>query len=71
MEDFEHEELLKKLLKHPGKVMISGYDNELYRDYLSKWQIIHKDTQAENGLKRTETLWMNYHYGEQQIVLDL
>lgn len=60
MEDAEHEELLKVLLKHPGKIMISGYDNDLYNEYLKGWSKALKKTTAECGLSRTEVLWMNY-----------
>lgn len=60
MSDQEHIELLETLKKHPGKVMISGYESEIYNDILSGWRKIHKTTQAEAGIKRTETLWMNY-----------
>jgi len=60
MTDAEHIELLEALVNHPGKVMISGYDNELYNDILKEWRKVSKDTLAEGGLKRTEVLWMNY-----------
>lgn len=55
-----HEELLKSAVKHPGKIMISGYDNDLYNAYLKGWCKAYKDTTAECGLKRQEVLWMNY-----------
>lgn len=61
MDNVEHEELLKKLLNHPAKIMISGYDNNMYNNYLIGWRKVSKKTRAENGLTRTETLWMNYH----------
>lgn len=57
MSNEQHIELLNLLKSHPGKVMISGYDNELYDTALSSW---HKDTTAEQGLRRRECLWMNY-----------
>jgi site-specific DNA-adenine methylase len=38
MNDQEHIELLETLLKHPGKVLISGYDNDLYNFHLSGWE---------------------------------
>lgn len=69
MKDSDHKELLEVLKKHPGKVLISGYDNDLYNDVLSGWNKVWKDTQAEYGLKRTETLWMNYEAGQEQITL--
>ena len=60
MTNQEHVELLEALLKNPGKVLLSGYDSELYNAMLSGWNKVSKDTQVENGLKRTEVLWMNY-----------
>ena len=60
MTNQEHVELLEVLLKNPGKVLLSGYDSELYNAMLSGWNKVSKDTQVENGLKRTEVLWMNY-----------
>lgn len=65
MTDAEHIELLEILIKHPGQVMISGYDSELYNDILKGWTKVSKDTLAEGGLKRTEVLWMNYEYNNQ------
>lgn len=60
MTDAQHIELLRSINSHPGKVLISGYDSELYNAMLTGWNKVSKDTQAENGLKRTEVLWMNY-----------
>lgn len=60
MSDDQHEELLNVLTSHPGKVLLSGYDNNLYNSYLSGWNKVQKKTQAEAGLTRIETLWMNY-----------
>ena len=60
MTDDDHIELLELLKNHKGKVLISGYDNELYNSLLAGWHKEQKDTQAENGLKRSECLWMNY-----------
>ncbi len=56
----DHEELLSHLLSHPGKIMLSGYDNGLYDQILAGWRKEKRDTNAENGLRRTETIWMNY-----------
>ena len=60
MEYEEHEELLRLLVEHPGKVLISGYDNELYNRMLPEWKKAKKRTQAEHGIARIETIWMNY-----------
>lgn len=60
MTEQDHEELLELLLIHPGKVMVSGYENELYNERLKGWRKIQTDTCAEGGAKRKETIWMNY-----------
>ena len=67
MEDGEHIELLEVLLKHPGKIILSGYDNELYNNMLTGWRKESIGTQAENGLKRIETIWMNYKDNQMSI----
>lgn len=64
MEDTEHEELLKALISHPGKILLSGYDNDLYNGMLQGWHKVQKRTQAEAGKIRIETLWMNYRIGQ-------
>lgn len=69
MSDEGHEELLETLLNHPGKVLLSGYENEMYNKVLSDWNKVQKETRAEKGLKRIETLWMNYDAGEGQMQL--
>lgn len=42
------------------EVLISGYDNDLYNEILNGWSKAQKQTQAEHGLKRIETVWFNY-----------
>jgi DNA adenine methylase len=69
MKDAEHEELLKTLASHPGKVLLSGYDNDLYNDMLPGWHKVQKKTQAEAGKIRVETLWMNYMIGQMELSL--
>ena len=60
MTDNDHLEMLDVLMRHPGPVMISGYENDLYNSALKGWTKIKKDAQAEGGAKREECLWMNY-----------
>ena len=60
MSDADHIELLKALLEHKGKVILSGYDNELYTNYLQGWYKAAFKNNAQGGGKRTETLWMNF-----------
>lgn len=67
MADGEHEQLLSAVLKFKGKILLSGYDNEMYNSYLKGWNKASKETTAEKGLKRTEVLWMNYQMGQMEI----
>lgn len=68
MSDEQHIELLEILLGHPGKVLLSGYDNELYNSMLKDWAKVYKNTTAEKGLRRVEVLWMNYNIGQIELM---
>lgn len=70
MSNKDHEQLLTKLLEHPGKVLISGYDNELYNNMLSSWNKASKSTLAEGGRRREEILWVNYEIEGKQIQIE-
>jgi DNA adenine methylase len=65
MEDQQHIELLDVIQKCKGKVLISGYDNELY-DILTEngWNKYNFDVNTVGGNHKpkikTETLWYNY-----------
>ena len=50
----------RQLLEHPGPVMLSGYDNDLYNDMLTGWEKLRHPARSEKGGKRTETLWVNF-----------
>lgn len=67
----DHEQLLERLIEHPGSVMISGYDNDLYNNMLSGWRKEYKSTNAECGIKRTEVIWMNYDDDAQMRLFDI
>lgn len=60
VEDRQHIELLEALKEHPGPVILSGYENELYEKHLQGWVKLHKKAMAEGGAARTETVWLNY-----------
>ncbi|EOX4257366.1 DNA adenine methylase [Vibrio cholerae] len=62
MTDAEHEELLKTTLKLKGMVIISGYDSDLYNDYLASFQKVTKQARISAGRGtgiRTECLWIS------------
>ncbi len=54
MKDADHEKLLNVLVKHQGKILLSGYDNDMYNDILQGWNKVQKHTRAEGGRARTE-----------------
>ena len=60
MDEEGHIRLLEAIKNKDCKVMISGYDNELYNEYLKDWNKAVKGTTAEMGIKRTEVIWFNY-----------
>lgn len=60
MSDAEHEEMLKVLLQSDAKIMVSGYESDMYNDYLKNWNKKNFDSCAEHGKPRKEVIWMNY-----------
>lgn len=68
MSEEQHIQLLNMLKNHKGKIMIGGYDNNLYNSILVGWHKEYKETRAEQGIKRMECFWMNY---EVQMSLEL
>lgn len=69
MSDQGHGDMLEKVTRSKAKVMISGYDCELYDFYLGDWNKVQIAARAQNNKQRTETLWMNYILEETQIAL--
>lgn len=68
MEDRDHEELLDILNQSKAKVLLSGYDSDLYNKNLSNWERVEFAATAEKGLPRTEVLWMNYQPKKQLLL---
>lgn len=62
MSDAEHEELLNVLLALDGFVIVSGYETDLYDDYLSGWEKHRTQSRISSGRGtslRTECVWLN------------
>lgn len=70
MTDSDHEELLKMLLQSKAKIMLSGYESDMYNDYLAGWGKKQFSSYAEHGKPRTETVWINYMHDAQQMSFD-
>lgn len=71
MSDVDHEELLQTILKSRAKIMISGYESEMYNSYLRGWEKRQFKSCAEHSGSRTEVVWMNYQIEHQMNLLDI
>lgn len=55
----EHVQMLEALAAHPGPVVISGYENTLYDQFLPDWKkVLVKPPKVEAGASRMEVLWV-------------
>lgn len=57
----DHERLLSLVAGLQGKVVLSGYDNDLYASMLPGWRVEQKATESMRRSQRIECLWMNYN----------
>ena len=71
MTDQDHIELLEAVARLRAKVMISGYDCELYDSYLADWKKAQITARTQNKKQQTETLWMNYELEDVQLTLQI
>ena len=69
MSDTEHEELLNVLPALDGFVIVSGYETDLYDDYLGAWEK-HRTQSRISSFRgtsvRTECVWLNPRCAELQ-----
>lgn len=65
MRDEKHVELLKAVKASRSKIIISGYDSELYNRELEGWSTDTVGTTAQMGLHRTEKIWANFEFDSQ------
>lgn len=59
MTDEDHEELLQRLLRVAGMVIVSGYPSDLYDDLLSGWERHTRRAVADSAAMRSEVVWLN------------
>jgi len=57
--DEDHRKLLTLLKSLPCKILLSGYDNDLYHQELSEWSKYEFTAKAHNGIRK-ESIWYNY-----------
>lgn len=67
MDDQDHYELLETVLKSKAKIMISGYESDMYNDCLKGWNKCTFRSCAEHHGTRQEAVWMNYEQPWQQL----
>lgn len=56
----DHERLLNLVTELKGKVVLSGYKNDLYDSMLPGWRVERMATESMRRSQREEWLWMNY-----------
>ena len=71
MTDADHEKLLKTILQSRAKIMISGYESEMYNGYLQGWRKESFASCAEGGRHRQEIVWMNDECYAQMTLADM
>lgn len=59
MTEQDHIDMANKLRGIKGMSVISGYDNDLYRELFKKWQKMERKAFADGAVERTECLWLN------------
>lgn len=70
MTDADHVQLLETLLKSHAKIMISGYNSDMYNNMLSGWYRDEFSSTAEHGKKREEIVWRNFKVTHQMSFFD-
>lgn len=65
MSDKDHEDLLNAILESKSKVIISGYESDLYNNALKGWRKKTGFNLTQSLRKAKEVLWMNYDCDKQ------
>jgi len=60
MKDEEHIKLCELINKSQAKIILSGYENDLYNLHLKNFKKTSVSSCDEKGNRRTEVLWINY-----------
>jgi len=65
----DHEELLKLIVSSKAKIIISGYESELYARYLSGWRFEKTFSKNQAGKRKTECIWLNYSASQSDLFI--
>lgn len=60
MDDEQHMQLLEIITRSRAKIILSGYQNNLYDRYLKDWKTDSTMSQTTSTEMALETIWMNY-----------
>lgn len=71
MSDNDHKILLQTIVQSKAKIMICGYQSDLYDQILAGWHKEVFSSCAQGGGARTEIIWMNYKQYEQMSIYDI
>lgn len=70
MSDADHEELLITILQSEAQIIISGYENEMYNEYLKDWSKRTFKSNTLYGSGREEVVWSNFEKDRQMTIFD-
>lgn len=70
MTDDDQNRLLNLIVKSKAKIIISGYDNELYNSALKDWETDTTMSQTTSTKMACEKIWLNYTPPAKQVSFD-
>lgn len=71
MTDEQHLELLETIVKSRAKIVVSGYRNALYDEWLKSWKTDTTESRITTNEVVSETVWMNYTPPFEQIRMEV
>ena len=71
MSDQDHTDLINALQAHKGPVILSGYDNPLYRDRMASWHREETISYSQVCSRKQEVLWMNFEPNRQMSLFEM
>jgi len=66
----DHENLLKLIICSKAKIIISGYNNDLYSKYLNNWHFDFIKTNDMVGNKKRECIWFNFENAQSNLFFE-
>ena len=69
MSEDEHNRMLEIILESKAKIVLSGYESQLYSERLKDWRCFHTQSQTTSAEFADEFIWLNYDPPNEQIKL--